>query len=692
MNLKSDRKLEELNINTIRMLSADAVQNANAGHPGLPMGAAAMAYTLWTQFLKHNPRNPQWFDRDRFILSGGHGSMLLYSLLYLCGYDLPLEEIKHFRKWGSKAAGHPERGLAPGVEVTTGPLGQGFANGVGMAIAEAWLGARYNRPGHKIVDHYTYAICGDGDLMEGISQEAASLAGHLRLGKLIYLYDQNHISLAGATGIDFTEDVARRFQASGWHTRAVPDGNNTEDVACAIREAQAEDQRPSLILARTHIGYGSPHKQDNFTAHGDPLGEDELLATKKALGWPSMEKFYLPQDSADYFRQAIPHGAQMEDEWRKKFDAYKQAFPKEASEFESIMSGDLPQDWDVDLPKWKPTDKPIATRAAGGDVMNALAKHIPNLIGGSADLNPSTRTALKGLGDFQSREVSGPGTLGAVGGEWSYAGRNIAFGVREHAMGAAINGMAAHGGVLPFTATFFTFSDYMKPAIRLGALSNLKAIYIFTHDSIGLGEDGPTHQPIEHLAGLRALPGLTVIRPADANETAEAWAFAVQHDGPTLFVLTRQTVPHLDRSGSKNADVARGAYVLADAEDGFPDVILIGTGSEVSLCVQARDKLKGSGVRARVVSMPSWSLFEAQEESYRESVLPRSIKKRVTVEAASPLGWRAWAGDEGVVIGVDRFGASAPGPEVLERLGFSADRITAAALSLVGKTKEEIGR
>jgi transketolase len=688
MNLDRNRELEELCINTIRIFSADAVQHANAGHPGMPMGAAAMAYTLWTQFLKHNPRNPQWFDRDRFILSGGHGSMLLYSLLYLSGYDLPLEEIKHFRKWGSKAPGHPERGVTPGVEVTTGPLGQGFANGVGMAIAEAWLAARYNRPGHKIVDHYTYAICGDGDLMEGISQEAASLAGHLHLGKLIYLYDQNHISLAGATEIDFTEDVAKRFEASGWHTRVVSDGNDTEDVARAIREAQAEDQRPSLILARTHIGFGSPHKQDNFTAHGDPLGEEELLATKKALGWPSMEKFYLPQDSVDYFRQAVPRGAQMEEEWRKKFDAYKQTFSAEAAEFERIASGKLPPDWDVDLPKWKPTDKPIGTRVAGGEAINALAKHIPNLIGGSADLNPSTRTALKGLGDFQSREVSGPGTLGAVGGEWSYAGRNIAFGVREHAMGAAVNGMAAHGGVIPFSATFFTFSDYMKPAIRLGALSDLKAIYVFTHDSIGLGEDGPTHQPIEHLAGLRAVPGLTVIRPADPNEAVEAWAFALQHNGPTLLVLTRQTVPHLDRVAAKNPGVARGAYVLVEAEGSSPDVILIGTGSEVALCVSARESLKTFGVQARVVSMPSWSLFEAQDDSYRESVLPKGITKRVTVEAGSPVGWHRWAGGEGTVIGVERFGASAPGEEVLAHLGFTADRVAAAALRLLGKGKE----
>lgn len=683
-----NKELENRCINTIRILSADAVQYANAGHPGMPMGAAAMAYTLWTGFLKHNPRNPRWFDRDRFVLSAGHGSMLLYSLLHLTGYDLPLEEIKRFRKWGSKTAGHPERGLAPGVEVTTGPLGQGFANGVGLAIAEAWLAARYNRPGHKIVNHYTYVICGDGDLMEGISQEAASLAGHLHLGKLIYLYDQNYISLAGATEIDFTEGVAKRFEASEWHIQVVPDGNDTEDVARAIREAQAEVRKPSLILARTHIGFGSPHKQDNFSAHGDPLGEEELLATKKALGWPTIDKFYLPQDSVEYFRQAIPRGAQLEDDWRKRFDVYRKEFPEEAGEFSLIINGNLPEGWDVDLPKWKPTDKPMATRAAGGETMNVLAKRLPNLVGGSADLNPSTRTSLKGFGDFQSPEVSGPGTLGAVGGVWSYAGRNIAFGVREHAMGAIVNGLAAHGGVLPFSATFFTFSDYMKPAIRLGALSRLKVIYVFTHDSIGLGEDGPTHQPIEHLAGLRGVPGLTVIRPADPNETTEAWTFAIRHNGPTLLVLTRQAVPHLDRSKAKDPDVARGAYVLAEADGGSPDVILIGTGSEVSLCLAAREKLKGHGLEARVVSMPSWSLFEDQDESYRESVLPRGIKKRVTIEAASPIGWRRWAGDEGVVIGVERFGASAPGQEVFDHLGFTADHVAAAALRVLGRNTE----
>jgi transketolase len=680
--------LEKLCINAIRILSADAVQNANSGHPGLPMGAAAMAYTLWTKFLKHNPKDPRWFDRDRFILSAGHGSMLLYSLLHLTGYDLPLDEIKRFRKWSSRTPGHPERGHTVGVEVATGPLGQGFGNGVGMAIAEAWLAARYNRPGHNIVDHYTYAICGDGDLMEGVSQEAASLAGHLHLGKLIYLYDQNHISLAGATELIFTEDVARRFEAYGWHTRAVLDGNETEDIAKAIQEAQGEVERPSLILVRTHIGFGSPTKQDNFSAHGNPLGEEELQAAKKALGWPTMDKFYLPQAAVDCFRQAISKGAQAQDEWLGKIEAYKSQFPKEAAEFELALSGKLPENWAANLPKWKPTDKPIATRVAGGETLNALARQIPNIIGGSADLNPSTNTGLKGMGDFQFPESAGPNTLGAVGGVWGYTGRNVAFGVREHAMGAAVNGMAAHGGVLPFSATFLVFSDYMKPSIRLGALSGLKVVYVFTHDSVGVGEDGPTHEPVEQLVGLRAVPGLTVIRPADANETAEAWAFAVQHDGPTLMALTRQSVPHLDRNNAKEPSLAKGAYILSEAQGGTPDVILIGTGSEVSLCTKTQEKLKNYGVRARVVSMPSWELFSSQDGGYRESVLPKAIKKRVTVEAASPLGWHQWAGDEGTIIGIGHYGASAPGEEVLKRFGFTAEHVTSAALHLLGRTRE----
>jgi transketolase len=679
--------LEDLCINTIRFLSADAVQNANSGHPGMPMGAAAMAFTLWTKFLKFNPKDPHWFDRDRFVLSAGHGSMLLYSLLYLTGYDLSLDELKHFRQWGSKTPGHPERGHTPGVEVATGPLGQGFSNGVGMAITEAWLAARYNRPGHTIVDHYTYSICGDGDLMEGVTQEAASLAGHLRLGKIIYLYDQNHISLAGGVDLTFTEDVALRFEGYGWHTRHIPEGNDTEDVARAIVEAQQETRKPSLLLSHTHIGYGSPKKQDNFSAHGNPLGEEELQAAKKALGWPSMDKFYLPEESVAFFRQAIGKGAQAQDEWNKKLDEYAKDFPQEAGEFKQIVAGKLPQGWATGLPKWKPGDKAIATRAAGGEVMNALAKAIPNIIGGSADLNPSTNTALKGLGDFQPTEFGGPATLGAVGGVWSYAGHNVAFGVREHAMGAAVNGMAAHGGVLPFSATFLVFSDYMKPSIRLGALSQLKAFYVFTHDSIAVGEDGPTHEPIEQLAGLRAIPGLIVIRPADATETAEAWEFAIQHEGPTLFALTRQNVPHLDHSAAKG-NVSKGAYVLAEAEGGAPDVILIGAGSEVALCTMAQDKLKGYGIKARVVSMPSTNLFERQDAAYQESVLPKASKKRVTVEAGATFGWHQWAGDEGTVIGIDHFGASAPGEIVMKEFGFTVEHVTSAALRLMGRDAE----
>lgn len=681
-----NKELEDLCINTIRILSADAVQQANSGHPGMPMGAAAMAYTLWTRFLKHNPADPQWFDRDRFVLSAGHGSMLLYSLLHLTGYELSLDEIKHFRKWGSKTPGHPERGHTVGVEVSTGPLGQGISNAVGMALAEAGLAARYNRDGHSVIDHHTYVICGDGDLMEGISQEAGSLAGHLQLGKLICLYDQNHISLAGATGLIFTEDVAKRFEAYGWHTRSVKDGNDTADIAKAIEEARAETRRPSMILVRTHIGYGSPKKQDNFSAHGSPLGEDELKAAKKALGWPTEEKFYLPQAAVDVFRGALGAGSAAEKEWNTRFAAYQSAFPKEAAELQQAISGKLPDGWQAKMPKWTPADKAISTRVAGGEALNALAKIIPTIMGGSADLNPSTETALKGLGDFQPPESGGAGTQGAVGGPWSYAGRNVAFGVREHAMGAAVNGMAAHGGVLPFSATFLIFSDYMKPAIRLGALSKLKAIYVFTHDSIGVGEDGPTHEPIEQLAGLRAIPNLVVIRPADPNETAEAWAFAVERAGPTLLALTRQGVPHLDRSRASSPGVAKGAYILSEAEGGTPEVILIATGSEVQLCEKAQAKLKESGVKARVVSMPSWEIFSAQDEAYRESVLPKAIRKRVTIEAAATLGWHRWAGDEGIVIGIDHYGASAPGEEIFKQFGFTPERVTSEALRLLGRS------
>ena len=688
MSTTEIQTLEELCINTIRFLSADAVQNANSGHPGMPMGAAAMAYTLWTKFLKFNPKDPAWFDRDRFILSAGHGSMLLYSLLHLTGYDLPLAELKRFRQFGSKTPGHPERGHTVGVEVATGPLGQGFGNAVGLAMAEAWFAARFNRPGHTIIDHHTYGICGDGDLMEGVSQEAASLAGHLRLGKLIFLYDHNHISLAGATSLCFTEDVGKRFEAYGWHIRHVHEGNDTEEITKAIQEAKAETLKPSLILVRTHIGYGSPKKQDTFEAHGNPLGEEELQAAKKALGWPTMDKFYLPEDAVAYFRKSADKGARAQNEWQKRFDAYKKEFAKEAAELEQMISGKLPENWAADLPKWKPEDKPIATRAAAGQALNALAKRIPNIVGGSADLNPSTSTALKGEGDFQPPEFGGPSAQGAVGGVWGYAGRNMAFGVREHAMGAAVNGMAAHGGLLPFSATFLVFSDYMKPSVRLGALSKLKVFYVFTHDSVGVGEDGPTHEPIEQLAGLRAIPGLNVMRPADATEASECWAVAAAHNGPTLFALTRQNVPHLNRANVKNGDVSKGAYILSEAPGGAPDVILIGSGSEVALCMKAQEKLQGYGVKARVVSLPSWYLFEKQDDAYRESVLPEKLKKRVTVEAGASFGWARWAGDEGTIIAIDHYGASAPGDQIMKNFGFTAEHVTAAALRLLGKSAE----
>ena len=686
VNLKSvpileNQTLEDLCINSIRILSADSVQNANSGHPGMPMGAAAMAFTLWHNFLKHNPADPKWVDRDRFVLSAGHGSMLIYSLLHLTGYDVSLDDLKQFRQWGSKTPGHPERGPTPGVEVATGPLGQGFGNGVGMAIAERYLAAKYNRPGHTIVDHYTYAIVSDGDLMEGIAAEAASLAGHLRLGKLIYLYDHNYISLAGATDLSFTEDVGKRFEAYGWHIRHVNEGNDTADIAKAIEEAKSETDKPSLILVHTTIGYGSPKKQNSYHSHGSPLGEDELAATKVALGWPTTDKFFLPEDAVAEFRTALGKGAEAQSAWETAFAAYKEAFPAEAAEFEMTHAGTLPENWNANLPKWKVGDKAIATRVTSGQALNALAKSIPNIIGGSADLNPSTNTAMTGLGDFQPAEFAGPGTAGAVGGPWGYQGQNIAFGVREHAMGSAVNGMAAHGGVIPFSATFFVFSDYMKPAMRLGAIMGLKAIYVFTHDSIGVGEDGPTHEPIEQLAGVRSIPKLTVIRAADANESVEAWAFAIQHNGPTLLVFTRQNLPVLDRSASIG-DLSKGAYILSDAEGGSPDVILIGCGSEVQLCLGAQKKLAEAGFKARVVSMPSMNLFDEQDAAYRESVLPAAVTKRISVEAGSTFGWHKYVGLGGIAIGVDHYGASAPGDRIFKEFGFSVDNVTAKALSL----------
>lgn len=674
--------LDRLAINTIRTLSIDAIQKANSGHPGLPLGAAPMAYALWTRFLKHNPANPAWPDRDRFILSAGHGSMLLYSLLYLTGYDLPLEQLEQFRQWGSQTPGHPEYRVAPGVEMTTGPLGQGLATGVGMAMAERWLSARFNRPGHTLVDHYTFAIVGDGDLMEGVSSEAASLAGHWQLGKLIYLYDSNRISLAASTELTFTEDVAQRFTACGWHVLHVSDGEDVSGVADAIAAAQKVEDKPSLIIVRTHIGMGSP-KRDTFQVHGSPLNAEEVIQTKKNLGWPWLEPFHVPAEALDHLRQAVERGKRWEAEWQRRLDAYAEAYPELAAEWKRMMSGRLPEGWDRDIPAFSPSDKPIATRAAGGKVLNAIAAHVPELIGGSADLNPSTDTALKGMGDFASPGRQPADRQGAVGGEWGYGGRNLHFGVREHAMAAIVSGLALHGGVIPFGATFLTFSDYMRPSIRLAALMELPVIYVFTHDTIGLGEDGPTHQPIEQITALRAIPNVTVIRPADANETAQAWRAAMtQRKGPVALILTRQVLPILAPTG----DVSRGAYVLADT-DGSPDVILIAAGSEVAVALQAREKLAAQNVRARVVSMPSWELFDAQPQAYRDHVLPPHVTARAAIEAGVPMGWWRYVGAQGDVIGIEnRFGASAPYKTLFEKYGFTGDNVACRVLKLLGRT------
>lgn len=680
-----DPVLDNECINTLRFLSVDAVQKANSGHPGMPMGAAAMAYVLWTRFLKHNPANPGWSDRDRFVLSAGHGSMLLYSLLHLTGHDLPLEQIKRFRQWGSMTPGHPERGVTPGVETTTGPLGQGFGNGVGLAMAEAHLAACYNRPGAELVNHFTYGIVSDGDLMEGVSSEAASLAGHLKLGKLIYLYDDNRVTLSAGTDIAFTEDRARRFEAYGWHVQTVADGNDLAAIDAALRAAQAETERPSLILARTHIGYGAPDKQDSFEAHGSPLGTDEVRRAKQNLNWPTEPLFHIPEKVGRHFRKAIERGKQAESEWRERYAAYGREFPDLAKAFQEVMDGELPAGWDRDVPVFPADEKGMATRVAGGKVMNAIAPRLPALIGGSADLNPSTHTALSGFGVFEPAGVNVPDRQGAVDGVWSHAGRNVFFGVREHGMGAILNGMAAHGGTLPFGATFLIFSDYMRPPIRLAAMMKLQVIYVFTHDSLAVGEDGATHQPVEQLANLRAVPGLTVIRPGDANETAIAWRVALEAgDRPVALVLTRQNVPTLDRSRYAAADgLRRGAYTLADAPDGSPDVILIATGSEVSLALAAREKLREQSIGARVVSMPSWELFDAQPRSYREQVLLPAVHARLAVEAGAPQGWHRYVGDRGDVLGVESYGASAPGEIVMREYGFTVDNVCNRAMALL---------
>jgi len=686
-------ELDQLCINTMRFLAVDAIQKANSGHPGLPMGGAPMAYVLWTRFLKHNPANPQWHDRDRFVLSAGHGSMLLYALLHLTGYGVALDDLKQFRQWESITPGHPERGVAPGVETTTGPLGQGFGNAVGMAMAEAFLSARYNRPGHAIVNHYTYCLAGDGDLMEGVASEAASLAGHWKLGKLICLYDDNRISLAGTTSISFTEDRAKRFEAYGWQTITVDDGNDLDAIDRALRAARADPSRPSLILVHTTIGFGAPHKQNTFEVHGSPLGPDEAKAAKENLGWPLEPTFYIPGDALEHF-QALDRGKQAEAEWNARFAAYAREFPDLARELEQAWRGELPAGWDADIPSFPADAKGVATRAASGKVLNAIAPKVPTLIGGSADLNPSTNTALKGLGDFQPPQFDVSSAQGLVGGGASYAGRNIAFGVREHAMGAIANGLALHGGIIPFTATFLTFSDYMRGSMRLCAIMGAHVIFVFTHDSVGVGEDGPTHQPVEHFAALRAIPHLTVIRPGDANEVAVAWRVAIESKGPVALVFTRQNVPVLDRAQYASADgLRRGAYVLAEpalsgvegAPNGKPDVILLASGSEVPLIVGAQRKLQEQGIHARIVSMPSWELFDAQPQEYRDSVLPPSVSARLAVEAGVTQGWHKYVTEHGDVIGLERFGASAPFAVIFEKLGFTVDNVVARAKKLAEK-------
>jgi transketolase len=681
--------LDELCINTIRMLSVDMVQKANSGHPGMPMGAAPMAYVLWTQFLRHSPKNPKWPDRDRFVLSAGHGSALLYSLLHLTGYGLSMEALNQFRQWGSETPGHPEYGETPGVECTTGPLGQGFGIGVGMAMAERFLAARLNRSGYEIVNHTTYSIVSDGDLMEGVASEAASLAGHLKLGKLIYLYDNNHISLAGETKLTFTEDVCKRFEAYGWHVQTVDDGNNCEAIAKAIVTAQNETARPSLISIRTHIGFGSPHKQDTFEAHGSPLGQEEVIATKKTLGWPLEPTFYIPEQVLAHFRKAIDRGAQLEAEWEKKMVSYGKNYPALRKEWDQWMNASLSEGWHKDMPLFSPDTKGVPTRAAGGQVINAIASHLPSLIGGSADLNPSTNTALKGKGSYQNPGDGDEKIQGAVSGPWGYEGANIHFGVREHAMGGILNGMALHGGLVPYGSTFLIFSDYMRPAIRLAALMRLHVIYVFTHDSIGIGEDGPTHQPVEHVANLRAIPGLIVIRPADANETVEAWEVAVEYQkGPVAIILTRQNVPTLDRSKlNPAAGLRKGAYILADSSREKPEFLLIATGSEVHLALEVYEKLRAEGHRVRLVNMPSWELFENQPEAYRHDVLPPEITTRISIEAGATQGWHKYVGREGETIGIDHFGASAPGKIVLKEFGFTSEHVLNRVKDLLTKKK-----
>lgn len=660
----TDSKLIETCINTIRMLAVDAVEKANSGHPGTPMEAAPMAYELWTRVLRYNPANPEWPNRDRFVLSAGHASMLLYAMLHLTGYNLSLDQIKQFRQFGSQTPGHPEYGHAPGVETTTGPLGQGFGTGVGMAIAEKFLADYFNRPGHNIVDYRIYAYCSDGDLMEGLSSEAASLAGHLKLSNLTYIYSDNHITIDGETSLSFSENVGERFQGFGWFVQHI-EGNNREQFLQAIEASQKETSRPSLIIARTHIGFGSPGKHDKASAHGAPLGADEVKRTKDNLGWPQEPTFYVPEEALQEFRKAVDRGRQQESEWNRRMEAYTTAFPDLAAEWKRFGSRELPSGWQQAIPDLS-KEKPMATRAASGKVLNALANAIPNLIGGSADLAESTNTHLKDKGSFgQDR-----------------CGRNLHFGIREHCMAGVMNGIALSKMLIPFGGTFFVFSDYMKPSIRIASLLKAHVVYVFTHDSIGLGEDGPTHQPIEHLAALRALPGLRLIRPADATETATAWEIAMSAHGPCALVLTRQKLPVIDRAKFAPASGAKqGAYVLADANS--PTVILMATGSEVSIALEAWEKLNAEGVATRVVSMPCWDLFREQPRAYRDQVLPPQIKRRISIEAASTFGWKEFVGDEGISIGMEGFGASAPAETLMEQFGFTAANIIAKAKSLL---------
>ncbi|MFQ5795440.1 MAG: transketolase [Candidatus Bipolaricaulia bacterium] len=668
--------LDQLCVNTLRFLAVDAVEKAKNGHPGMPLGAAPMAYVLWDRFLRYNPGNPAWLNRDRFILSAGHGSALLYALLHLYGYDLSLEELKRFRQWNSKTPGHPEYGHTPGVEATTGPLGQGFSMGVGIAMAERFLANCFNGPDFPIVDHHTYAIVSDGDLMEGVASEAASLAGTLQLGKLIYLYDDNHISIEGETDLAFTENVRSRFGAYGWQVVYVSDGNDLEAIEAAIREAQAEKERPSLIVVRTHIGYGSP-KQDTSAVHGEPLGPEALQATKQALDWPLEPSFYVPDEVLNHCRQAIERGAQLESKWQDHLDAYRNKHPDLVAQFDQVVRGEFPTDWDTDLPVFQSEQGPIATRDASGRVMNAVAKRLTAFTGGSADLAPSTKTTLIGYGDFGFDKA---------------CGHNIHFGVREHAMGAIVNGMALHSGLIPYGATFLVFSDYMRPSLRLAALMQAHSIFVFTHDSIALGGDGPTHQPVEHVTSLRAIPGLTVLRPADANETAAAWRVAIERRGPVTLTLTRQKLPVLDpERHSISEGVPRGAYILTESDGGPsqpPQIILIATGSEVHLALAASEELTAQGVRVRVVSMPSWELFDEQPLEYRNQVLPPDLPK-LALEAGITQGWNEYVGETGDVIGLNRFGASAPGDVVYEKLGFHIEHVVERALALVDRASRK---